>query len=233
MINAGKIAGTFLMFSLCAARVQSQLPEMWLMGDTAFKESSQWLLLSGQGLVASDAVNMDWTRTMLWGGNLDRSSLMRLEQGMKQQNRLGGVADADLDYFSFNDSLFGKPNLGLRVTAGTHYHGSIGFSADAFHLAFLGNADRLGDTLNLQPLFYQQQAWSKIGFGIFDKRKLNSVTLSLVDGRAYRYGLVTAGEVITSPLADSIRFIYNGQFTESRRGEVGLCLDADYQIPAE
>jgi hypothetical protein len=45
--------------------------------------------------------------------------------------------------------------------------------------------------------------------------------------------MLTAGSVITSPLADSIRFIYNGEFTESSRGEVGLCLDADYQIPAD
>jgi hypothetical protein len=212
----------------------SQLPEMWIIGrDTTFRTASHWVMTNGQGLIASDALTMDWTRKMTLGGHLEKSELIDLENGMKVQNRLGAVADAGVDYYSFEDSLFGNPRIGLRITGGAQYHGAIGFSADAFHLAFLGNADKLGDTLNIDPLYYHQQAWYKIGFGLFDKQRLNSVTLSLVDGRSYRYGMLTAGSVITSPLADSIRFIYNGEFTESSRGEVGLCLDADYQIPAD
>ena len=90
----------------------AQLPEMWLIGrDTTYRTASHWVMTSGQGLVASDALDMDWTRKMVLGGTLERSELMDLEQGMKVQNRLGVVADAGVDYFSFEDSQIGRAHV--------------------------------------------------------------------------------------------------------------------------
>jgi hypothetical protein len=195
-------------------------------------------LVSGDAGIASNAVDVSFMEKSLLGGHLLRDNLEGLREDMPELARIGYQANAQLELLNFRDTLFGKPQLGFRASFSTNYAGYIAFRPQAFETVYLGNAQSRSQTEALGPLDFQNQAWQKFGFGLFNKNTLSGVTLSLVEGQYFRNLQVDELSLYTSAMADTLTLDVVGSYERSdttRSGwangsGLGACVDLDYNL---
>lgn len=229
-----------IVFLLIAIRIGAQMPSLLLLSeDTVWKSKSMMALLNGDGGISSNALDVDFMRKSLLGGYIERDHIDALLKNMPEESRMGYGVNAQLELLNFRDTLFGKPNLGMRAALSTHYQGFLGFGPEAFETIYRGNANDEAVSTELGPLFLQNQSWQKFGFGLFDKTTLSGITLSLVEGQAYRSLNVDRASLYTSSVSDSLSLQLLGDYYRSdttRSGwangsGIGACVDFDYNLP--
>jgi hypothetical protein len=220
-------------------RTWAQVPSALLLStDTAWRSKSMMAFVGGDAAIASNAVDVSFLEKSLLGGHLNRETLEALHQDMPMDARIGYHANAQLELLNFRDTLFGKPKLGLRAAFSTNYAGYITFRPQAFETVFLGNSQSRSQSESLGPLYFQNQAWQKFGFGLFDKNTLSGVTLSLVEGQYHRTLQAEDLSLYTSAMADTLMFGIAGSYDRSdttRSGwangsGLGACIDFDYNL---
>jgi hypothetical protein len=227
-------------FLLIAIYTKAQMPSLLLMSnDTLWKGKSMMALLNGDASIASNALDVDFMRKSLLGGHIEREHIDDLLKNMPEESRVGYAVNVQMELLNFRDTLFGKPNLGMRAALSTHYHGFLGFGPEAFETIYRGNATDAGMRTELGPLSLQSQSWQKFGFGIFNKTTLSGITLSLVEGQSFRSLNVEGASLYTSSLGDSLSVQLVGDYFRSdttRNGwangsGIGACIDFDYNLP--
>lgn len=218
----------------------SQVPSIFLLSsDSSFKKSNGMIILKGNAMVGSNSLDNLFFQKSFFGGRLENSHLDELAEGMKDQNRAGFILNAGLEFLNFRDTLFNRPEWGLRVDVNTNYHTSVSFSRDLYKLVYRGNSSLIGDTAELGPLSFQNTSWQKFGVGIFNKQSLNSMTISLVEGQNYESLIMSESDFYTSPNSDSLSLSYRGDYLRSDTAKSGLAngsglgvaLDFDYNLP--
>ena len=225
---------------LCVALLTAaQTPAIFLLsGDTAWRSKNMMALVGGQGVIGSNALDVEFMKKSLLGGHLDRDHLDQLADGMPLRARAGYDGFGQLELLNFRDTLFGNPNLGLRASVGSYYHGNIGFSPEAFRTVYLGNSNHSSQSVAMGPLSYQNQAWQKFGFGLFNKKTLSGFTVSLVEGQRFQQLVADAADLYTSPLGDSLSLAVEGDFFRSDTARmgwangsgIGASIDFDYNL---
>ena len=169
------------MFTLVSS---AQTSSLWLLNqDTTWRDNYLMFSLGGSADWGSNILERSWMNTMVSGGHLSSTRNRNYVDRMEQINRFGANAHASFDVYSFNDSLLGKQNLGLKLGVSSVYSLSTGFDKNLFELTFLGNSQMLGDTVELGPFYGDFQIFQKYGVGVFDKRNLSFVQLSYVSGQ--------------------------------------------------
>jgi len=230
----------FFLIVFLGLRLNAQTPTLLLMSDDSlWKSKSMMAFLGGDGAIASNAVDVEFMRKSLLGGYIERNHIDGLLNNMPDYSRAGYAANAELELYNFRDTLFGKPSLGLRAAVSTNYDGYIGFQPNAFEVVYRGNDNDPAETVNLGPLSTQSQAWQKFGFGLFNKKTLSSITLSLVEGQSFQSLQVDDARLFTSSLGDSLHLNLAGNYLRSdttRNGwangsGIGACIDLDYNMP--
>lgn len=220
--------------------IHSQTPTgLLMMKDTSRYSSSAMLMLEGAGVIGSNVLDINFFDKSIFGGHLENNHLNRLSGNMKNQNRAGFGATGGIDYFNFTDTLMGNPNRGLRIGVHSNYHASLSFGKDVFKLIYRGNSSFKGDTVELGPLAAQYQAWQKFSVGVFNKKTLSSISLSLVAGDQYESLILNDANLFTSMQGDSLSLGYRGEYVSSDTTKngwangsgLGLALDLDYNLP--
>jgi len=218
----------------------AQLPSVMLLSqDTTVRSCNAWVMASAAGQVGSNGLDMDFMRKLTLGGRISNDHIDRLSGDMSSENRAGYAGFGELTLMNFRDTLFVNPAIGLKATVGSYYHGYAGFSSNLFSTVFQGNKTSAGSTVELGPAFMMQQAWQKFGLGIFDKRTLSSVTLSLVEGQSYRSLVMNSADFYTSTFGDTLRIAPDGEYIRSDTSRsgwangsgMGVALDLDYNLP--
>lgn len=229
---------SFLMLTLTKA--YAQLPSLMLLSeDTALRAGNAWIMASASGQVGSSALDMDFVRKATLGGRITNEHINRLVSDMSSDNRAGYAAMGELTLMNFRDTLFTNPAIGLKATVGSYYHGFAGFSSKLFSTIFEGNQASAGLNRELGPAFMMQQSWQKFGLGIFDKRTLSGITLSLVEGQSYRSLVMNSADLYTSAVGDTLRISPDGEYKRSDTSRtgwangsgVGVAIDLDYNLP--
>ncbi len=229
-------------FLVIGQQLAAQIPLMYLLSaDSAYKQSNGFMQISGDGLMGSNALDNSFFKKSIFGGHLENGHLDKLQSVMKDQNRAGFIASVSLEIYNMRDTIFNRPQWGIRAGFSTNYHGAMSFSKDLYSVIYRGNAAFMNDTAMLGPLNYQFQAWQKMGFGIFNKHNLSSLTLSLVEGQKLQSLIVSEAGLYTSMNGDSLALSYRGDLLRSDRARSGLAngsgigaaLDLDYNLPLE
>lgn len=229
----------FVVFYLVSIRLVAQVPSSLLLtSDTIWKTKSIMAFASGDAGIASNAVDVDFLEKSILGGHIHRDYIQELLQDMPQRSRVGYSANAQLELLNFRDTLLGNPNLGLKAAFSTNYHGYVSFQPSAFETIYQGNSGMRSQSTELGPLYFQSQAWQKVGFGLFNKNTLSGLTLSLVEGQSYRNLKTESAVLYTSEMADTLRLDVDGMYSRSdttRSGwangsGVGACVDFDYNL---
>lgn len=220
--------------------LRGQTPTAFLMtGDTSRYNASSLLMIEGNGSIGSNVLDVNFFRKSLFGGHLENSHLNQLSEKSRNLNRAGFYATGGLDYYNFTDSLFGNPDRGLKIGVHSAYHASMSYSKDLFNLIYRGNALYRGDSVQLDPLSAEYQAWQKFSVGIFNKKTLSSVSIGLVAGDNYQSLIVNDANLFTSMSGDSLALNYRGEYISSdttKKGwangsGLGLAVDLDYNLP--
>ncbi len=220
----------------------AQTSSLWLLNqDTTWRDNYLMFSINGSADWGSNVLERGWMNTMVNGGHLSSTRNRSYVDKMEQINRFGANAHASFDVFSFNDSLFGKQNLGLKLGVSSVYSLSTGFDKNLFELTFLGNSQMLGDTVELGPFYGDFQIFQKYGVGVFDKRNLSFVQLSYVSGQEMQQVRIDRARMFTSASGDEIQLDYTGEYyaadtSKSGLGQtkgLGLCIDGDFNLPLE
>lgn len=220
--------------------VSAQTPSALLMlGDTTRYNSTAMLMLEGNGVIGSNVLDIQFFDKSIFGGHLADEHLDRLSGNLKSLNRAGFGATAGLSYFNFTDTLFGNANRGLKVGVHSNYHASLSYGRDVFKLIYRGNNSFRGDSVELGPLSGNYQSWQKFSIGVFNKKTLSSVSLSLVAGDNYQSLILDDANLFTSMQGDSLALGYRGEYLSSdtiksgwaNGSGLGLAVDIDYNLP--
>ena len=155
---------------------------------------------------------------------------------MPERARIGYAGNAQLELLNFRDTLFGRPNLGLRAALSTQYSGYGAFQPNAFETVYRGNSGAANASVELGPLAFQSQSWQKFGFGIFNKNSLSGITFSLVEGQSYQSLDVDRAELFTAAQGESVSLSVAGDYSRSDTARtgwangsgIGACIDLDY-----
>ena len=227
---------------LLSVQLIAQTPALLLLSsDTLWRSKSMMTFVGADAGIASNAVDWDFMETSLFGGHLERESINNLIDKMPERARIGYAGNAQLELLNFRDSLFGRPNLGLRAALSTQYNGYAAFRPNAFETVYRGNSGAVNVPVELGPLALQNQSWQKVGFGLFNKNSLSGITLSLVEGQAYRAADINRAELFTAAQGDYVSLSLEGDYSRSdttRRGwangsGIGACIDLDYNAPIQ
>lgn len=218
----------------------AQVPLMYLLSsDSSYKQSNGIFQCYGEGLIGSNVLDNSFMKTSFLGGHLANSHLDKMQGELKDQNRAGFVAAAGIEFYNMRDTIFNRPQWGIRAGFSTNYHSAVSFSKDLYSVIYRGNTAFLNDTAMLGPLNFQYQAWQKMGFGIFNKHNLSSLTLSLVEGQKMQSMIVSEAGLYTSLNGDSLALSYRGDYLRSDKSRSGLAngsglgvaVDLEYNLP--
>jgi hypothetical protein len=223
----------------CGFQNYAQVPSsLLLMTDTTWKSKSMMAFVGGDAGIASNAVDVFFLEKSILGGHIHRDYINELLEDMPQRSRIGYDVNSQLELLNFRDTLLGNPNLGLKAAFSTNYHGFVSFQPSAFETIYIGNSSMRSQSTELGPLYFQSQAWQKVGFGLFNKNTLSGLTLSLVEGQSYRDLQIESATLYTSEMADTLRLNVDGMYSRSdttRSGwangsGIGACIDFDYNL---
>jgi hypothetical protein len=227
---------------LLSVQLIAQTPTLLLLSsDTLWRSKSIMAFAAADAGIASNAVDWSFMETSLFGGHLQRESINELIDKMPDRARAGYAGSGQLELLNFRDSLFGKPNLGLRAALSTQYTGYASFHPNAFETIYRGNTADLNAPIELGPLSFENQAWQKFGFGVFNKRNLSGITLSLVEGQSYQAADISRAQLFTAAQGDYVSLSLEGDYARSdttRKGwangsGIGACIDFDYNTPIQ
>jgi hypothetical protein len=218
----------------------AQTPSLLLLSsDTAWNKKGMMILTGADAGISSNALNVGFLEKSILGGHLERGELEEIYSQLPTRSKIGYAVYSDVTFMNFSDTLFGNPELGIRASVSTNYEGYCGFSPRAFGLVYLGNGDFNKGNVDLGEFVYQNQAWQKIGFGLFNKSTLSGFTLSLVAGQSFQSLTLDETQFYTSQLGDSLTLSVDGNYIRSdanRKGlangsGLGACLDFDLNVP--
>jgi hypothetical protein len=218
----------------------AQLPSILLTtADTSIRQKDALIMFDAGGSVGSNTLDNLFSRKMVFGGHIESHHIDNIHGRMQDQNRAGFYGHAALELYNFRDTLLGRSDWGLTASFNTNYHSGLSFSKNFFNTVFRGNRQYAGDTVSLGPMALQFQAWQKLGLGIFNKKTMSGITLSLVEGQAYHSMIFTGADLYTSSSGDTLSLTYNGEYMRSdtlRKGwangsGTGVAIDFDYNIP--
>lgn len=137
---------------------------------------------------ASNAIKNELFGKFILGGQI--SSELLDDNAPKDFNVIGGEAIQNISYF--DASLFKKsPNMGLLISASDHHFISSSYKPSLFNLAFRGNAQFVGDTLDLSYTHAQYLHFQNYAVGVFDKRTQSYIKAGFIVGNRslnYRAG---------------------------------------------
>ncbi|MFK7755809.1 MAG: hypothetical protein AB8B53_02630 [Flavobacteriales bacterium] len=196
------------------------------------------LELEVEGDIYSDVVENSLTDRLLFGGGIDREDLLGMSENMDGSNLIGGWADARMRYRALTDPKVLKRPYSLMLEFGTASYGYSRFSKDVFHLGFLGNADRLGETLFGSNTVAETMLYQYAGLGIMNESTGSYASFNLINVQNYFRSEVTDLELFTAEDVSQIDLIYNGEvvLNDSLRGDflsnsgTGAVLNARYNI---
>lgn len=207
--------------------------------DSSYQKSSSMIILSGNGLWGSNALDNNFMQKSIYGGLLETSHLEKIIDKMKSQNRAGFLANSSIQLYNFSDTLLKKPEWGLRAEFSSNYHGFLSFNRDLFKTIYKGNKTFEGQTVQLGPVIGGYQSWQKFGVGLFNKSNWSSITVSLVAGQQYQSLISNSAKLFTSKGGDSLSLVYAGEYLRSdtlKKGfangsGLGVALDFNYNLP--
>lgn len=188
--------------------------------------------------VYSDVIENSLTNRFLFGGAIDREDLVNMGENMDGSNVIGGWADARMRYRGLTDQTFLKKPYSLMLEFGTARYGYSRFSEDLFHLGFLGNADKLGETLTGTSAQAETMLYQYAGLGVMNESTGSYVSFNLINVQSYFRTDITDFSLFTAEDASEIDLAYNGEvvLNDSLRGDflsnsgTGVVLNARYNL---
>jgi len=184
---------------------------------------------------ASNFANNEFIDKFIFGGEITTDLKDRISSHLGRNNSFGGEAEQKFEHFNGDLFPFKKDKYGLIISFSDNHLVSGNVSSDLFNTVFYGNANSLNDTLDFGFSHILYQHYLKLGFGVYDKSTLSSLTVSYVSGSRGFEGRLNNTWMHSTQ--DSISFMLQGAGfrTDSSKGYwgfqgSGIALDLNYNF---
>ncbi len=169
----------------------------------------------------SEAIQNSLISNLAFGGAIDRASLVDMESSMNGENTFGGWASAGIRYRALSDSIGFKSSNSLFLEFGTARYGYATFPKDIFHLGFIGNADKLGETLQMSHASAEYMNYQYAGLGIMNESTGSYFSFNLINVQSYFSSEVEEFTLFTAEDASELELTYSGSVTmnDTLRGD--------------
>lgn len=196
--------------------------------------SKQSITLDGTADISGNALGTDIFSKFLFGGAItDEMKAKSLDRHVKF-NRFGGDINAELEYRNDKVNFAKMPEVGFLVKAGMYNFTELIYGKDVFQFAMYGNQPYVGDTVSLSGTQFRNLTYSKIGFGLTDKRTKSSISLNLVGLQNYTTIGLTDFQMYQSAEQDTLTVKYDGSTRFSNGSSflkgMGFSLDFDIRL---
>ncbi|MBT5401907.1 MAG: hypothetical protein HOL28_00530 [Crocinitomicaceae bacterium] len=134
----------------------------------------------GQGL------SNEFMNKLIFGGYIDDQLKDQTEQKLLNfGNRLAFGFSTGIKCYVATDRLLNNPNWNFAVNADYIELNSSTYSKDLFHIIFSGNADRIGQNMELGPSYINRIVFQKLGLNLAHKSNNCEFGVSFVKGQSH------------------------------------------------
>jgi hypothetical protein len=212
----------------CSFHAQMILP----VAVDSMKTSGHKITLNGVGDYSATSVPFSIFSKFLFGGHISEKSKTDALERHRGDGRIGGELFGELQYANFNSRFFGEERLGWVAQIGWNNFNQMGYSKDAFQLAFFGNQSFGNDEILLDRTFFTSSTFHKAGWGLMDKKTGSFLILNAVGLQNQSQVNISNGRLLLTPDQDSLNFLYNGYaiFSEGSNAYKGIGLSLDFNI---
>ena len=230
------LAATILIFASICGFSQSLFHEILEEADNRplIISAHADVFYQGQGLPNK------FINKFLYGGHIDNDLKDEVENQLKtEDNRFGVGFRTGVKIYDLSDSLFKNGNWGFAVALEHQQLLTSSFSKDLFHAAFVGNADRIGQDLNMGPSYFNSIQFQTLEFNFVHKQKQCEFGLAIVKGQSHmelaadKMKLNTAGDLSEITLITDLSFFRSDSSNArlSAFNGIGAALNLVYFIP--
>jgi len=163
----------------------------------------------------SDVIENQLVDNFIFGGAIDRENLENMYASMNADNNFGVYANSNIRYRAFSDSIRFKKPTSLFLELGATGLAYSKFGKDMFYLPFIGNADRLGETMDLSDSKTKAMFFQYAGIGLMHENTGSYVSLNGVNIQSYYEATTNDFTLYTAPDATSVDINYSGEVTLS------------------
>lgn len=186
----------------------------------------------------SDNIQNSLITNLVLGGGIDRNSLNSMLENMDGQNAFGGWTDIGLRCRSLSDSVLFKKNRSLFLEFGMAQYGYASFPKDLFHFMFLGNADKLGETLQMSNITSEVMKYQYAGLGVMNESTGSYLSFNLINVQNYFSSDIDEFTIYTAEDASEVELSYAGTLitNDTLRGNflsnsgAGITLNGRYNM---
>ena len=186
----------------------------------------------------SDNIQNSLITNLVLGGGIDRNSLNSMLENMDGQNAFGGWTDIGLRYRTLSDSVLFKKNRSLFLEFGMAQYGYASFPKDLFHFMFLGNADKLGETLQMSNMTSEVMKYQYAGLGVMNESTGSYLSFNLINVQNYFSSDLEEFTIYTAEDASEVQLSYAGTLitNDTLRGNflsnsgAGITLNGRYNM---
>lgn len=198
-------------------------------------KTGQSIRFSGNVELSATSMTNQMLNPLLFGGEISDQTIDDLAIKQRMLNRVGAIINADFRYENLSVNLFKSPKLGFAVQAGYEQLASVGYTDHLFSLAFQGNENFAGKSIDLSSSAVRNIAFQKLGFGVILKSNKSALFVNLINVSNYFRGGIEHGVVNQSVGLDTVSLDFTGSLIQPYKSTfmkgAGLSLDFNYNIP--
>ena len=193
------------------------------------------LIIDGNIEYFSSSIEKDITSKFYRGGFISSEMKERSLDKHGGVNRIGGVAQGDIEYRNYKLNLFKNKNWGIVVKGGSGNIGSAIYNKDAFGALMYGNENYRGETIDLSGSNMTFVSYQKVGFGFIDPVSKSNVSLNLYNISNRFFGHLRDAQLTQDILGDTIDVVLQGEFNLKQNNKfnqgIGIGFDFDFTLP--
>ncbi|MFT7612669.1 MAG: hypothetical protein ACI9J3_001632 [Parvicellaceae bacterium] len=190
----------------------------------------------------SQGISNDLMSKFIRGGNINTDLKSKIESQLtSEKNRFAVGISTGLKFYDISDSALHNPDWGFAINVEHHTLINSSFTSDLFHAVFVGNADRVGQDMNMGPSSFNSVSYQEFGFSLVYKPKGCEFGVSIIKGqshqslRAKTLTLNTAADISNLSLETEGDFRLSdsaqGAVTLGTMNGIGAAINVAYYIP--
>ena len=158
-----------------------------------------------------------------FGGAIDRELINDISKNISTESSVGLFSDSRIRYIAAPSRVKLKNNNSLFLEFGNVITADTRLTRDLFHLAFLGNADRLGETLQLGKSSFSSMIYQYAGLGVMREKTRCYLSVNLVNIQSYLGVELNNTTLYTGEQAETLELNYQGEtvISDSLSGNLG------------
>lgn len=204
-----------------------------LMYDSTLSENQ--INIDGNAFELSTSLYNEFSRKLIFGGEIERELSERTLENQKAFNRLGGGVRFGIEYRASQPVFQSKPDWSWMLSVSEEVHFSAEYTDDFFGLVFIGNEHYLGESTNFSNAYGRFDQFLSIGGGIHDRKTKSFITLNAILPQNFFQLDVDKGEMDFSESGDQIDLKFKGEVMMANSYSyfkgLGAAVNFDFNIP--